>query len=264
MISGLGLFAVLGVLAGVASLALRTLCDSAIAVEQRGTVLFGGVSSVALRTATHLCLGFTCLFALAAGGELWLRLQAHEGQAGIPASSAWGALWVYVIVLVLDFRGTGLSGAGRRAFCGWLLAAVGVLLVGAGLGSWSSISVTADPACADGVTMIDATRIEVGAVGLGLALVPLAGVALQGTQFKTPPLPIAAASVVLAIWMQPMLPAMGWLPLSAGAGAVVALLLVLALAILGLLAVRGPALAAVGVPAYFALSVGGFILMSVF
>ena len=120
-----------------------------------------------------------------------------------------------------------------------------------------------DTVCANGAAAIDAKGTELGVAGLGLALLPLAGFALQGTGPKVPPLTLAAASVVLATWLQPLLPALGWLPLSFGAGAPFALLLALALAILGLLAVRGPALAAVGVSVYFALSVGGCILMSV-
>ena len=264
MISGVGLFAILGILAGIGSLALRTLCVSAALMEQRGTLLLRGVTSGAVQTAAHVCLGFSCLFALAACGELWLSLQGQEGQAGVSAPSSWGALWVYVVVLVLEFRGIGLSGAGGRALRGWLLAGVGVLFVGVGLDGWLSIVAATDPVCATGVTAIDATGTEVGAVGLGLALVPLAGFALQGSAPKVPPLSSAVACVVLACWMQPLLPALGWLPLSVGAGAAVALLLALALSLLGLLAVRGPFLAAVGVSAYFALSVGGCVLMSVF
>ena len=263
MISGVSLFATLGILAGIGSLVLRTLCISAAAIEQRGTVLFPGVSSGALRTAAHLCLGFTCLFALFTCGELWLSLQGRGGEVGTSTLSAWGALWVYVVVLVLEFREVGLSGAGRRAFLGWLLAGVGVLFVGVGLDSWSSIHPTADAACADGAVMTDTKGMELGVAGLGLALVPLAGFALQGTVPKVPPLTLPAASVVLAAWMQPLLPALGWLPVSVGAGAAFALLLALALLVLGLLAVRGPVLAAAGVAAYFALSVGGCVLLSV-
>ena len=264
MISGVGLFATLGILAGVGALTLRTLCVSATVTEQRGTVLLRGVSSGALQTGVHLCLGFSCLFALAAGGEFWLSLQEQESQVDVSVSSAWGALWVYVVALLLEFRGLGLSGAGHRAFRGWLLATVGVLFVGGGLNSWSSIHPTMDAACANGAAIIDATGTEVGAAGLGIALVPLAGFALQGTVPKVPPLTIAAACVVLATWMQPLLPSLGWLPLSVGAGAAYALLLALALLVLGLLAVRGPALAVGGVSAYFALSVGGCVLMNVF
>ena len=263
MISGVGLFATLGILAGIGALALRTLCVSATVIEQRGAALFHGVSSGALQTGAHLCLGFSCLFALAAGGELWLSLQEQENQIGISTSSAGGALWVYVAALLLEFRGLGLSGAGRRAFRGWLLAGVGVLFVGVGLDSWPSMHPTMDAACANGVAIIHARGTEVGAAGLGLALVPLAGFALQGTVPKIPPLTVAAACVVLATWMQPLVPALGWLPLSVGAGAPFALLLALALLVLGLLAVRGPALAVGGVSAYFALSVGGCVLMSV-
>ena len=264
MISAVGLFAILGILAGVGSLALRTLCVSATLMEQRGTVLFRGVTSGAMQTAAHICLGFSCLFALAACGELWLSLQGREGQIGMSASFAWGALWVYVVVLILEFRGVGLPGAGVRALRGWLLAAVGVLFVGVGLDGWLSIVPATDTVCATGATAIDATGTEVGAVGLGLALVPLAGFALQGSAPKVPPFTIAAACVVLACWMQPLLPALGWLPLSVGAGAAVALLLALALSVLSLMAARGPFLAAVGVSAYFAVSIGGCVLMSAF
>ena len=207
MISGVGLFAILGILAGIATLVLRTLRAPATVMEQRGTILFSGVSSGALQTAANLCLGFSCLFALAACGELWLSLQGQESQVGISASSAWGALWVYVLALLLEWRRLGLSGAGRRALSGWLLAGVGVLFLGISLGAWSSIHPVMDTACADGIRAIDATATKVGAVtALGLALVPLAGIALQGTVPKVPPLTTAAASVVLATWMQPVLP----------------------------------------------------------
>ena len=124
MISGVGLFAILGILAGMGSLALRTLCVSATVLEQRGTVLMPGVTSGAIQTAAHICLGFSCLFALSACGELWLSLQGQEGQLGVSGSPAWGASWVYVVVLVLEFRGVGLSRAGRRVLRGWLLAGV--------------------------------------------------------------------------------------------------------------------------------------------
>ena len=264
MISGVGLFAILGILAGIATLVLRTLRAPATVMEQRGTILFSGVSSGALQTAANLCLGFSCLFALAACGELWLSLQGQESQVGISASSAWGALWVYVLALLLEWRRLGLSGAGRRALSGWLLAGVGVLFLGISLGAWSSIHPVMDTACADGIRAIDATATKVGAVtALGLALVPLAGIALQGTVHKVPPLTTAAASVVLATWMQPVLPALGWLPLSLGAGAVLALLLALALSVLGLSVVRGPRLAVGGLSVYFVLSVGGCVLLGI-
>ena len=260
--SGVALFAALGILAALATLAFGTVRGLAGRLEGAGAAAVARPSSDGLRTVARLCLGLSCIFALAALGELWLNLQGQERPPDLPRSSAWGALWVYVLALLAEWRLFGLAGAGRRAVAGWLLAGAGVLFLGIGLDAWASFHLPADAACVDGVLSIDATAPAVTALAaLGLTLVPLSGVALRLAVPAAPPLSAAAASVAVAVWLQPVLPALGWLPLSLGAGAVLALLFVVSLFILGRASAQGPWAAAGGLSAYVGLSVGGCIVL---
>ena len=260
--SGVALFAALGILAALATLACGTVRGLAGRLEGAGAAAVAPTSSDGLRTAARLCLGLSCVFALAALGELWLDLQRQERAPDLPRPSAWGALWVYVLALLAEWRLFGLAGAGRRAVAGWLLAGAGVLFLGIGLDVWASFQLPADAACADGVLAIDVTQPAVRILAaLGLALVPLSGIALRLAVPTAPPLSAAAASVSVAVWLQPVLPALGWLPLSFGAGAGLALLLVASLFILGCAAARGPRAVAGGLSAYAGLSIGGCIVL---
>lgn len=263
MISGAVFFAVLGILAAVATLVLGTIRVSSARLEQVGTALVSGTRSEALRAAARLCLGLSCLFALAACGELWLSLQGQDSKLDASTPSAQGALWVYVLALLVEWRWFGLPSAGRRAVSGLLLAGVGVLFLGVGLASWSTLHQMTEIACAGGMPAIDPTAPEVNVVAaLGLALVPLAGVTLRVINPAGLPLAAGAASVVVAIWLRPVLPSLGWLPLSLGAGAALAALLTLALLILGLAVERGARMTVGGLPAYFVLSVGGYLVLA--
>ena len=263
MISGPAFFAILGILAGIAALVLGTLRASSAGLERVGATLVDGTHSGALGVAARLCLGLSCLFALAACGELWLRLQGQDSQFEAPAPSVQGALWVYVLALLVEWRWFGLPSAGRRAVSGWLLAGAGVLFLGIGLGSWTALHQVTEIACADGRLAIDPAAPEVrAAASLGLALVPLAGVTLRVVHPAGPPLAAGAASVVVAVLLQPVLPSLGWLPLSLGAGAALAALLTVALLILGLAMDRGSGMTAGGLAAYFVLSVGGCLLLA--
>ena len=253
MTSGVTLFAALGVLAGVATLA----CTAArVLVVQDGTTASG-----ALRAAARLCLGLACLFALAAAGESWLSLQGQAHEVVAPRPSAWGALWVHALALLVEWRLFGLQGAGRRVLAGWLLAGTGVLFLGIALGAWAGFHPLPGSACPEGTPVIDATAPAVrGLAALGLALAPLAGIALRLGGPAAPPLSAAAASVAVAVWLQPLLPALAWLPTSLGGGAVLALLLVVGLTVLGLTASRGPGVTGAGLAVYFALGVGGCLV----
>ena len=179
-------------------------------------------------------------------------------------TAASGALWIYVLALLTEWRLVGLQDAGRRALVGLLLAVAGVLFLGIGLGAWASIDPSTVALCVDGAPAVDGNALPVRAVAaLGLALVPLAGLALRFVSAADPPLSAAAASVAAAVWFQPVLPALGWLPLSFGGGAPLALLLTAALMLLTLVAGRGPASEAGGHLGYLVLCVGGCIMLGV-
>lgn len=237
-------FAALGIVAGIVTLAC------------------GRQNS--LRVTARLCLGLSCLFAIAACGELWLSLQGQESALDMPRPSAWGALWVHALALLVEWWRLGLADAGQRVLAAWLLAGTGVLFLGIGLGAWAGVHLPTEIACPNGTLAIDATAPSVRAIAaFGLALVPLAGIALRLVRPAAPPLSAAAASVVVATWLQPILPALGWLPLSLGAGAAPALLIITGLIILGLTSVRGPWMTGTGLAIYFALGVGGCLVLGI-
>lgn len=262
MTSGMGLFAVFGLLFAVAALACgmaRALLRGPIVPARFPPAMPASTawfSSDAWRAGARLCLGLSCLFAVAAFAESWSppRDDATVSDAPMP-SAAWGALWVYTFALLVEWRRSGLAAAGTRAFAGILLAGGGVLLLGVCLQTWAA---AAPPLpCGDaGLTIYVATDVQ-AAAALGLALVPLAGAVLPFASVKAPPLSSAAASVAMGVWLQPALPALEWLPVSVWAGAALAALLVAALALVGVAATRGPWATATGLTVYYAVSVGG-------
>ena len=264
MISGLTLLAALGVLAAAAAPACGTIRTFALRSEAVGKLPVDSSASRAPSVAARLCLVLSCLFALAAYGTLWLSQGGPESPFEVPHPVAWGALWIHVLVLLVEWRRIGLPDAGRRTLAGLLLAGAGVLFLGLGLTAWTNTDASAGAACVVGPLANDTSAWVVrAAAGLGLALVPLAGIALGLNRAADPPLSAAAASVAIAAWLQPALPALGWLPASVGAGAALAGLLVAALMVLGVAASRGPRVTAGGVVGYFALTVGGCTILGI-
>lgn len=183
---------------------------------------------------------------VAAFAELWTAPDA-----------AWGALWVYAVALVVEWRRSGLANAGTRALAGALLAGAGALLLGICLEVWAKGAPPPPFPCGGAGVAFDATVGVRAAAALGLALVPLAGLALPFAGVRSPPLSVAAASVAMAAWLRPALPALEWLPVSVWAGAALAALLVGALALVGFAATRGPWAALAGLIAYYIVSVFG-------
>lgn len=194
--------------------------------------------------------GLACLFAVVA--VMWAR----EANPGAQTAEAWGALWVYALALVIEWRRSGIEAAARRTLFSVVLAAGGVSLVGVCLLAWGyAVPATA---CTN-LAIAPASPAVAAVAGLGLALLPLAGVACFGT--AVPPLSAAAACVVAAVWLQPALPPLAWLPTSPVAGAALAGTLVAATMIVGCTAARGAFAAIGGLTVYFAMSVGGGVLL---
>ena len=264
MISSVTLFAALGVSAVAATLACGAARTFTVRVEPGDTSRIDSSASGTPRAAEHLCLGLACLLALAAFGELWLSRQGAPTALDAPRPAAWGALWVHAFVLIVECRHFGLPGAGRRALAGLLVAGTGVLFLGIGLTTWTNIDPLTQTACLPSPSAGDANAWVVrGGAALGLALVPLAGIALRSGRPEGPPLSAATASVAVAAWLQPALPGLGWLPTSFGAGAALAALLAVALIRLGLATNRGPKATVGALLAYFALSVVGCTVLSI-
>ena len=264
MTSSLTLFAALGVSAFTATLACGALRAFTVRAEPDGTSRIHSSASGTPRAAEHLCLGLACLLALAASGELWLSRQGAPTALDTPRPAAWGALWVHAFVLIVECRHFGLPGAGRRALAGLLVAGAGVLFLGIELTAWTNIDTLTGTACLPdpSASAADAWVVRGGAA-LGLALVPLAGIALRSGRPEGPPLSAATASVAVAAWLQPALPGLGWLPTSFGAGTPLAALLAVALIRLDLATSRGPKAAVGGLLAYVALSVGGCAILGI-
>ena len=241
MNSGLTLLAALGVLAAAAIPVFGTVRTFVTRTEAVGKPRVDPAFSRLPRIAARLGPRLSCLFALATSGALWLSRQGPENTAGVPHPAAWGALWAYALVLLVEWRLVGLPGAERRTLAGLLLAGAGVLFLGIGLTAWMSPDSAAGVACAVTASANDMGPVMTKVVAaLGFALVPLAGIALGVIRMAEPPLSAAAASVAVAAWLQPALPALGWLPISIGTGAPLAVLLVAALSVLGLAACGGP------------------------
>lgn len=262
MITAVTLFAALGILFGIAALTCGMTRSFVSRTGGAGTASVDPKASGAWRAGARLCLVLSCLCVLAAFGNAWVESQVPESVSSPPMPASWGALWVYVLALLVEWNRSGLEVANRRTLAGALLAGVGVLLVGMCLAAWTTMSPPPVPECVGGSLSIDARASAAGSVAaLGLALVPLGGIALRLAKPTVPPLSAAAACVVMAMWFQPTLPSLGWLPVSPGAGAPLAAVLVVALMLLGLMAAQGPRATVAGVGLYFGLSVGGSHLL---
>lgn len=263
--SGLSLLAAFGVLATAAT----PVCEAVWAsiTRLRGAGWSAATSSSTLgvsRAAARVCLGLTCVSALAAAGALWLGRQDSGTSLHVTPPLPWGALWVYAFVLLVEWRLVGLRDAGRRVLAGLLLAGAGVLFLGIGLTAWTHGGAWAPAACPVGNPEQDLNGLWIrGVAALGLMLVPMAGIALGFNRAETPALSAAPASVAIAAWLEPALPALGWLPTTAGAGATLAVLFVVALIVLGLAGARGSRTTLGGLLACFALGVGGCILLGI-
>ncbi len=252
------LFEVASILLAAAALACGMVWVLVARVDGADTASVDPQASGAWRTGTRLCLALSCLFVPAALGKSWVEPQSPENASYTPIPANWGALWIYALSLPVEWSRSGLEGAGRRTLTGGLLAGVGILLLGMCLTAWTTLNPAPVPECADESPMIDAGALAVRSVAaLGLALIPLAGIALRLASPIVPPLSAAAAGVAMAMWLQPTLPPLGWLPTSMGAGAALAGVFVAALMLLGWMAARGPISTMVGVGLYFGLSVGG-------
>lgn len=264
MISSLAIVAALGVAAVAAALACGAVRTFTVRVGSDGTSRIDSSASGPPRAVERLCLGLACLLAFAAVGQLWLSQQGAPSALDVPRPSAWGALWVHALVLIVECRYFGLPRAGRRAFAGLLVAGAGVLFLGIGLTAWTNIDTLTETTCLPGPSASAASAwVARGGAALGLALVPLAGIALRSAGLEGPPLSAATASVAVATWLQPALPGLGWLPTSIGAGAALAALLAVALIRLDRATSRGPKAAVGGLLVYFALSVVGCSILGI-
>ena len=214
--------------------------------------------TASLRALAGLFLGLSLVFALLAGAGFWLERSGFDGSAKHAYPSGWGALWVYALLLVVEWRKTGLHRVGRRILVGAFLAALGVLALGIGFEVWLKFLALPLPACEDGAPVIEDAGLEAVAA-LGLTLVPLAGPALRLLPLAELPLSTSAATVAFAVWMEPALPALGWLPVAIGGGAPLTLVLSTALWLLLRLYARGGAASVVGLATYFALGLTGSV-----
>lgn len=208
------------------------------------------------RARSMLCVGASCLCAVAALAWPWAQTRAVVASDA-PPDAAWGALWVYTFALLVEWRRSDPAAAGARTLAGILLAGGGMLLLGACLEAWAAAVPPPSLPCGDAGFAIGATAEVRALAALGLALAPLAGVALPFAGAGFPPLSAAAASVAMAAWLRPVLPALEWLPVSVWGGAPLAALLVAVLALVGFAATRGPRATAASLVAYYAVGVGG-------
>ena len=254
-------FAALSLAAAIAGVACGNVRGAGfVALREHSGAAFSDAHAPSFRALAGLFLGLSFLFALLAGVGIWLERSGFDGTAERAYPSAWGALWVYALLLVIEWRTTGLHGVGRRILAGAFLAGMGVLAIGVGFEVWLKILALPLPACEDGVPVIEDAGIS-AAAALGLTLAPIAGPALRLLPLADLPLSTIAASVALATWMQPALPALGWLPTSFGGGAPLALILFAALWLLLRLCARGGAAGVLGLATYFALGVGGSVAL---
>ena len=252
--------AALGMAAGIAGVVCANTSGAGFVLQRAGLAAAAETTSGTLRALACLFFGLSFLFALLASAELWLGRGGTEGSPGAAYPSAWGALWVYAVLLVIEWRVAGLSGVGRRVLVGIGLGGMGVLALGIGFEVWMQLAALPMPACENGSPVIEATGVS-AAAALGLCLVPIAGPALRLLPAEDLPLSTVAASVAIAAWMQPVLPALGWLPTAVGGGAPLAIVLFAALWCLVRSIGRGGKATAFGLAAYFILGVGGGVAL---
>ena len=249
-------FAMLSLAAAIAGVVCGNVRGAVFVLREHS----GAAAAQSFRALAGLFLGLSFLFALLASAGIWLERSGFDGSSDRAYPSAWGALWVYALLLVLEWRTTGLYGVGRRILVGAFLAGMGVLALGIGFEVWLKILALPLPACEDGSPTIQDAGIKAAAV-LGLTLAPIAGPALRFVPLADLPPSTIAASVAFATWMQPALPALGWLPTSIGGGAPLALVLYAALWLLLRACARGGSANVVGLATYFALGVGGSVAL---
>ena len=264
MISDATFLAVLSLAAGIAGVVCASVPGAGFVLRTHWGDPFAEAPASSFRALSGLFLGLSFLFALVAGAEIWLERglnqSGFDGASDRAYPSAWGALWVYALLLVIEWRTVGLHGVGRRILVGAFLAGMGVLALGLGFEVWLKYLDLSLPACEDGRPVIEDAGIK-AAVALGLTLAPIAGPALRLVPFAELPLSTMAASVVFATWLQPAMPALGWLPTSIGGGAPLALVLYVALRLLQHSCARGTAAKVLGLAAYFALGLGGSVAL---
>lgn len=253
-------FAALSLAAGIVGVACANLRGGAFVLQEQPGAATGEPASRSFRWLAGLLLGLSFLFALLVCAGLWVERGGLDGSADRAYPSAWGALWVYALLLLIEWRTAGLSGVGQRMLIGAFLGGIGVLALGIGLEVWLKLVPLPLPACGDGSPVIEDAGID-AAAALGLSLALIAGPALRLLPLADLPLSTIAASVAVATWMQPALPALEWLPTSVGGAAPLAL--VLSAAILPLLrsCARGGRASALGLAAYFVLAVGGCVAL---
>ena len=258
------LFAALSLAAAIAGVVCGNVRGAVFLLRENSGAAVADTAAPSFRGLAGLFLGLSFLFALLAGAEMWLDRYTDrsglDGSSGHAIPSTWGALWAYALLLVIEWRSMGLSGVGRRILVGALLAGMGVLALGLGFEVWLKYVDLPLPVCEDGRPVIEDVGIE-AAAALGLTLALLAGPALRLVPFAELPPSTIAASVALATWMQPALPALGWLPTSIGGGAALAVVLYAALWLLQRSCARAGAASVLGVATYFALGVGGSVAL---
>ena len=264
MITDATFLAALSLAAGVAGVVCGSMPGAGFVLRTHWGDPFAEAPPSSSRALSGLFLGLSFLLALVAGAEIWLERgldrSGFDGASDRAQPSAWGALWVYAALLVIEWRTTGLHGVGRRILVGAFLAGMGMLALGIGFEVWLKILALPMPVCEGGSPVIEDAGLE-AAAALGLALTPIAGPALRLLPLADVPLSTIAASVAFAAWMQPALPALGWLPAAIGGGAPLALILVVALWLLLRSCARGGAAGVLGLAAYFALGVGGSVAL---
>lgn len=262
------LFASLAIAAGFAAMActaLQMVFDRAGAEPDRA--MPEPSPRFAPRVTARLLIGLACLAAFGAFLGTWMEAMATADEGAVQVGPAWGALWVYVVAMLTEWRLLGLNAAAQRALGGAILATVGVLLLGLFLDLWTVLAPPAMLVCEEGELVLDvADPIVVGVAALGLSLVPLSGAAFSrlhaGRGGRAIPLSTAAATVVVAIWLQPLLGRLGWLPFEVAAGAPLAFLLAGGLVPLGLAMPRGHTVTAIAAVAYLGLGVIGCLLLA--
>ncbi len=251
------LFAALGLATVIMGVVCGNLCGTGFAVIRGSSgINFSNAHAPSFRRLTSLFLALSLLLALIAASGIWLERSGFEGASERAYPSAYGALWVYALLLLIDWRMTGPSGVGRRILVGAFLAGMGVLALGVGFEVWLKFLALPMPTCEAGTPVIESAGLKAAAT-LGMTLVLIAGPALRLLPLTDLPVSTIAASVVLATWLQPMLPALGWLPTAIGGGAPMVVILFVGLWLLQRLNARSRTVGSLGLAVYFTLGVGG-------
>ena len=253
-------FAVLSVALAILGAICGSASGGAGAFRESSSTSAAATISVGWPNLARLLLGLSCLFAILACVELWLAQDGSEESIDTPQPSAWGALWVCAALLALEWRIAGLASVGWRMLSGAWLGGIGVLAVGVGFDLWLRLIGLPMPSCTDGNPTIEASGMKAIAA-FAMTLVLIAGPSLRRLPVTALPLSTVAAGVAIAVWMQPVLPALGWLPLSIGGGGPLALVLSAALLLLMRGAGRGRWGTILGLVAYFVFGVGGCLAL---